>query len=360
MEAMVTKRKALLVGSMPFENEEAAMQLALARLGPLLFSLPDGEIGEKSAAYPLGRRSSWVNTAMMTLGKDRSSWRTVKTETRAADGFAVDYNHFEKLVPLRPPSEMDQHLHFGYHEFFAESYPIFQRLRAAHGTPQVKFQLGVPTGLALLFSFRNPVTGLRYIDSFNRYLAREVNQAVQQAPNDVIIQIEVPPELYMAYQLPNLLMGLAQRSIWGLVKRITPGTPIGIHLCLGDFRNEAMLAPKTLDKMVRFSNLLVDHWPSTHPLAYIHYPLAEGATPPRLDAGYYAPLGQIKLPAETQFVAGFIHEKRTTAELGQILAAIESARGAPVAVAASCGLGRRTPEVAMHVIDLTAQVAEWP
>lgn len=354
----MTKRKALLVGSMPFDNEEAAMQLALERLGPRLFSLPDGEIGEKSADYPLGKRSSWVNTAMMTLGQDRASWRVVKTETRGTDGFAVDYDHFEKLVPLRPPGEMDQHLHFGYHEFFAASYPIFQRLRTEHNAPQVKFQLGVPTGLALLFSFRNPLTGLRYVDSFNRYLASEVNQAVQQAPNDVMVQIEVPPELFMAYKLPNPLMGLAQRSIWGLIKRITAGTPIGIHLCLGDFRNEALLAPKTLDKMVRFSNLLAAQWPSTHPLAYIHYPLAEGATPPRLEPDYYAPLQRVNLPVGAHFVAGFVHEKRTPAELGQILAAIESARGAPVAIAASCGLGRRTPEAAKQIIDLMVQVAD--
>jgi len=54
------KRKVLLVGSLPFENEEQAMQYALKLLGTNLSSLPDGEIGEKSEAYPLGTRAGWI------------------------------------------------------------------------------------------------------------------------------------------------------------------------------------------------------------------------------------------------------------------------------------------------------------
>ena len=43
----MAERKVLLIGSLPFDNEEDAMARSLDILGEHLFSLPDGEIGEK-------------------------------------------------------------------------------------------------------------------------------------------------------------------------------------------------------------------------------------------------------------------------------------------------------------------------
>lgn len=60
----MANRFAHLVGSMPFENEETAMTNALDALGGHLHSLPDGEVGEKSAQYPKGCRSAWTQIIM--------------------------------------------------------------------------------------------------------------------------------------------------------------------------------------------------------------------------------------------------------------------------------------------------------
>ena len=54
----MANRQTLLVGSMPFEDEEAAMRRALGTLGQSLIALPDGEIGEKTATYPNGNRAA--------------------------------------------------------------------------------------------------------------------------------------------------------------------------------------------------------------------------------------------------------------------------------------------------------------
>ena len=175
---------------------------------------------------------------------------------------------------------------------------------------------------------------------------------------DVIVQIEVPPELYAAYKLPLPLMGLALRPILDLLDKIKPGAQIGMHLCLGDFHNEALVHPKTLGKMVAFSNRLVAAWPQQHRLVYVHYPLAEGAVPPTTDTRYYAPLAEVRLPKATRFVAGFVHEKRSLAENRHILDSIETARGQPVDIACSCGLGRRTPETATKLLALMARLTD--
>lgn len=53
-------RHALLVGSMPFRDEEDCMRRALDTLGPHLFSLPDGEVGERTPEFPDGTRACWI------------------------------------------------------------------------------------------------------------------------------------------------------------------------------------------------------------------------------------------------------------------------------------------------------------
>ncbi|WP_420149431.1 hypothetical protein [Spirosoma sp.] len=351
------KRSALLVGSLPFTDEETCMTQALDALGPTLFALPDGEIGEKTPTFPKGNRIAWVVYAIEKLTEDTKSWSVIKQPVRGEDGMAVSYDTLQKLRPRHSPADMPHHVRLGYDDFFHKSYPIFTQLRQQHNLPALKFQLGVPTGFAMGFAFANPITWLRYTNAFNTVIAREVNAALATAGHDVVVQIEVPPELYAAYKLPKPLMGLALRPIKDLLAKITPGAQVGIHLCLGDFHNEALIHPKTLGKMVDFSNRLVDEWPSQHTLAYVHYPFAEGATPPTTDASYYAPLTNIRLPPTTRFIAGFVHEKLTPEQNRHILKSIEAARGQLVDVACSCGLGRRTPDAATKLMALMAELA---
>jgi hypothetical protein len=354
-----SKRSALLVGSLPFDSDQACMEKALDVLGPALFCLPDGEVGDKTPAFPLGNRIAWVVYAIEQLTQDTTSWQVVKEPIRGQDGMATGYDQFQKLKPRHSPRQMPDHVQLGYDVFFRRNYPIFCQLRERYELPNLKFQMGVPTGFAMGFAFANPVTWLRYTYAFNTVIAREVNAALAEAGSDMIVQIEVPPELYAAYKLPATLMRLALLPINDLLGKITPGAQIGIHLCLGDFHNEALVHPKTLRKMVDFSNRLVQAWPTYHTLSYVHYPFAEGLVPPPTAASYYAQLNAVQLPPTTRFVAGFIHEKRSVDDNRSILGNIENARGQLVDVACSCGLGRRTADTASALLDLTAQLAQY-
>lgn len=353
---VLPKRSALLIGSLPFASDEDAMKRALDALGPTLFCLPDGEIGEKTPAFPQGNRIAWAVYAIEKLTQDKASWQVVKEPVRGTDGMAINYAGFQKLKPLHSPADMPHYVQLGYDAFFKLNYPIFKQLRVQHELPHLKFQVGVPTGFAMGFAFANPLTWLRYTYAFNAVIAREVNAILAQAGSDVIVQVEVPPELYAAYKLPAFLVGLALKPIQDLLRKINPGAQIGIHLCLGDFHNEALVHPKTLDKMVSFSNKLVEEWPAQHTLVYIHYPFAEGSVPPSNEADHYVPLKDIVLPTGTRFVAGFVHEKRTLEEHQHILHSIERVRGQAVDIACSCGLGRRNPATATELMSLMAQL----
>ncbi len=349
----MTKRGSLLIGSLPFEDEETCMRRALDALGSSLWTLPDGEIGDKTPQFPRGNRIAWVMYAVERLTADPQSWEIVKEPVRGEDGMAVSYDGIQKLKPLRSPATMPDHVALGYDTYFERSYPIFQRLRKQRGGT-LKFQLGIPTGFAMGFAFQSQIDWLRYTNAFNTILAREVNRAIALAGDDIVVQIEVPPEVFAAYTLPSFMMNLALRPIYDLLSKITPGTRIGIHLCLGDFHNEALVHPKTLGKLVDFANRMVAHWPRYQTLDYVHFPLAEGAVPPTTEAYHYEPLRGVRLPPHTHFVAGFVHEKLSLDDNRRILEAIEDARGTTVDVAASCGLGRRTPDEATAVLDRLA------
>jgi hypothetical protein len=172
---------------------------------------------------------------------------------RGCDGMATDYTTFQTLLPLRTTAQIASTVTFGYDDWVRRSYPTFQRLRAAAGL-SLPFQLGVPTGSALGFAFARPWDALRFIGAFNAVIAREVNAARVATGGDSIVQIEVPPEVFAAHILPRPFMGLALRPIADLLRKLDPGARVGVHLCLGDFHNKALVHPRTPERMVRFIN----------------------------------------------------------------------------------------------------------
>ncbi len=356
----MSKRHSLLVGSLPFSNEEEAMNISLEILGESLLCLPDGEIGKVSDEYPKGSRSSWIMTVVNILSADKENWEIVKERGKINEdwGFQADYSEGEKIKPKRSPSDIYEHLYFGYHDYFNESYPIFKKLRDTHNRPELKFLVGVPTGLGITFSVTSPITALRYAKIFNKRIAYEINKILKVAKDDVIIQIEVPGEFKMASTLPSFLMKLAIRSINSLISMIDKDAQVGIHICLGDLNNIALTSAKSLKKMVKFSNLLVDSFSQDHRLIYVHYPLAEGRVPPPTNREYYEPLRNINLPEGTHFFSGSVHEGLSTEENLSIIKIIDDIRGSNVGIASSCGLGRRPRDVGKYILEETNKLSK--
>ncbi|MEM1137742.1 MAG: hypothetical protein AAGI07_18025 [Bacteroidota bacterium] len=353
----VAKRYAHLVGSMPYINEATAMEKALTFLNGSLHSLPDGEIGEKSEKYPKGCRSAWTQVIMDSLEADTENWKVSKKAERNKDGVPIHYTKASKLRPKKSPKALLEYLDFKWLDYFRQSYPIYKKLKAKTDSSRMKFQVGLPTGLGITFVVLGPIYGLRYAKVFNKRMAYEANEIAKIADkNDLIFQIEVPIEVIMFQMMPPLISDIAFKSIIGLARLLNPEIPVGIHLCLGDLNNEALGKLKTLKKLVKFSNKLVNKWPSTHQLAYMHYPLAEGNIPPETDVAFYNILKDIKLPKDTRFIAGFVHEKLPLETHKKLLKNIENIRGEQIDIACSCGMGRRTAEIADQLFKIKAEL----
>lgn len=351
----MSNRKALLVGTLPFENEEEAIDKSLSILGNHLISVPDGEIGEKSEKYPKGTRAGWVCINANECAEDTDNWEIVQEAEMNEEGFPAGYDKIYTLRSKHSPEELPKYLNLHYHEYFYKSYPIFQRLRKKYGYENLKFQLGIPTGLTLSIFILEPENAIAYYQSFQERLLYEVNEVLKDHADDIIVQLELPIELGLVYQTPSQI-DFAMEIAMGLVKNFQYSTQIGIHLCCGDLNNEAWTHPESLEPLVEFANRLIHEWPENQELAYIHVPLAEGNIPPTLEKDFYQPLAQIQLPQNTELFAGLVHEGRAIEELRIIHSHIESLCKHPVGVACACGLGRRSPETGEKLMDLMKQL----
>lgn len=351
----MSNRKSLLVGSLPFANEQQAMTIAAEMLGNELISLPDGEVGEKTERYPEGSRSAWAMNVIDMCIDDTDNWDIIQEGKLLPNGFPEDYDTLYKLRPKHSPKDIVKFLNFHYLETYKQSYTLYQQVKKQKGL-HVPFQVGVPTGMAMSLHMLEPENIFQYYDAFNQRLAFEMNQVIDQTGEDIIIQIECPAEIGLVYSNPPQV-DVAVNSLVGLVRRLQ-NVKIGIHLCFGDLNNKSLIHPKDLQPLVTFVNKCIAQWPKDRPLNYIHLPLAEGNIGPKLNPAYYQPLSNLNIPMGTRLVAGFVHENNNMEELKHLLIHLDEICGRPVDIACSCGLGRRKAEVAVELIKRMKQLTE--
>jgi hypothetical protein len=340
----VTSRGLHLVGSYPADTTDDAMNEIMELAGPYLTSLPDGETGE---------RRNWVATIVesMRLHPDLEVRR---------EG---DWSGYDRLLSFRVRRGCrlaGDSLHFGYTEAHAAARPVFDRVREKHGRTDLAFQIGMPTGLGMAMFTMGPPGPLVHRRAFTDAIAREITQIRAAAGDDVVVQLELPAELAFVTMPPGPLRipvsAWLSRTIAALVRATPEGTRFGLHLCMGDLRHEALFRMRDTRPVVALLNAVGARWPAGYRLEFAHTPLAAGAVPPPLDPGFYAPLAALRLPADTRFVAGLLHEDRSADELRTAVSAVEMALGRTVDLAASCGLGRRSREMAQSILRQGAQL----
>ena len=331
------------------------MARACELAGDRLVGLPDGEIGERSDRYPAGDRSQWTAGLAGRLAGEASLFDVVDEGRTNERGFPVDWDSPSRLRPRVGPAELGDRLHLGYDTFPRRSWPHVERLRTSLGRPDLRMQVGLPTGFDFAAGFLSPPRALRYAPAFAACVAREAAAVVQSiGARNLLFQIEAPAEVVAAHRLPRPAAGVPTGSVVDLVRRLPADVAVGLHLCFGDLNNTAAVVPSRFGRLVAFANSLARRWPPTHALAYVHLPFAAGTSPAPTDPTAYRALNRLALPPGTRLVAGFVHEQPPLESLEALLATIEQARGAQVEIAAACGLGRRTPETADELIRLYA------
>lgn len=354
-------RTAHLVGSLPFQDEETAMRHALEILGPRLRTLPDPEIGRKTERHPRGERLSWIQWIIERF-EDNPDFEMIRPPRCEGElGSWADYRSGARYHVRVPSYELRRHLDFGLVEYFERTYALFQRLRDEYARDGIGFQFGVPGALGLSLFSLGPLHGLRLREVFEDQLIEDCDRIRTLAGGDAVIQLEVPVELGMMIKSPRPLWGTLARTATGwltrFVGRLLPYTRVGVHLCFGDLGNRPYVRVDSTEPLVVFCRELLRSWPPRRRLEYIHLPLAMANEPPSMEAAFYRPLRKLSVPDQTRLVAGFVHESLDDDAHWRILEMVEKNLDRTVGVASSCGLGRRSPEVALGLMRRTARLA---
>lgn len=339
-------RSVHLVGTVPAADAAAAFELFASTLdGHLPRWIPDGETGD---------RLDWVQRIVEDL-------RRHPDLELAREGDWSDYDTTPYFKVSR--GHRFETLDLDYSRYFAESWPAFEEFRRER-TDAPGLQIGIPghVDLALsAFGFK-PAAALSHLAPFRDATVREITRIHDRAGDDVVFQLEIPIPLVLLTRVPARLRGVVARVLAGelvkVVRRSPGGTRFGIHLCYGDMNHKAMGDPQDSGPLVQLSNALVRAWPASQRLDFVHAPFARGQKAPPLDADFYAPLANLRLPHGVKFAAGFVHEELGLDDLRMVRDRIEGLVGRPVDVAAACGLGRRDAERAKANLELSRAVAE--
>ncbi|GHO50933.1 hypothetical protein [Ktedonospora formicarum] len=222
----MVERSIHLVGSIPCENAEDGMRLALSKNGHYLRTLSDGEAG-----------GEWIIPIIRSLRENPSI-------SVQAEGDWSSYKNVLVLRVRRGAKLKADSLDFGRVALFEESYPLFQKLREEYQQPDLAYQVSIAGDLDVALLSMGMQGALRHRSVFAEETIREIRAIQTKAHGDVVFQLELPIELVLVTKMPGFLQSAVSRflarKVLRLVKEAPAGTRFGVHLCLGDLHNQAL------------------------------------------------------------------------------------------------------------------------
>ena len=328
-----------LVGSVPLANAEEVFRTASTVLGDRLRRIPDGETGE---------RTNWIRWQHKVLAS-RSQFEEVP--------LAQPYPPVSRLK-LRPGASAEEITfgRLGYADAAKASYATFTRLtQAGELSARYRFQVSLPTPLAPIATYLVPEAQAAVEPVYEARLLAEVDEIVAAIPHDQLaIQWDVAPELAIwegVYPSPftDARRGIVDRLI-RLGNRIPAEVELGYHLCYGDSGHRHFKEPADTANLVEITNAI---WAGVNrPIQWLHLPVPRD----RSDDAYFAPLRDLRLPAETELYLGLVH--LTDGVEGTRQRSVTAQRVvADFGVATECGFGRRPPETIPELLRIHAEVA---
>jgi hypothetical protein len=300
-------------------------------LGSHCRRIPDGETGE---------RGYWIRWQQRNFDacKDLALENVEMNVPGFEDSVVRPYYRIRQDVD---PENIDLG-DLGYAEEAARSFEIFSDLVAAGEiASDVRFQVSLPTPMALLCGFVVPDDRLRLEPAVTAAIAKDVAKLQGLLPpHRLAVQWDVCYELLGADGGPPVpyddpLEGAVSRvaSLCGLVG---DAAECGLHLCYGDPGHQHIVEPGSLEMSVKFANAICSA--SQRSVDFVHMPVPRN----RSDDAYFSPLAHLELPDTTELILGLVH--RTDGVAGsrnRMSMADRYADG--YSIATECGFGRRDP-----------------
>ena len=335
-----------LVGSVALDSVEEVFRTTGSLLGRRLRRVPDGEPG--------GRRM-WI------------SWQYPFLRGQPFLRPDTSIPNPRGLQPLMLAESVDAaEIHFGELGYAREariSYQDFLAARdAGHLPADVRFQVSLPTPLAVVLPFISPKNVLRVEGPYEEAMLREVETIARAIPHrDLCIQWDVCIEMLLwdgRWEMMRNPFGDAlQEEIMNRMKRLAAAVPadaeLGFHLCYGDYDARHFIEPLDAGKLVEMANALATMIPRA--ISYIHMPVPIN----RADDRYFQPLANLRLSPGTDLFLGLVHPDGVEATKRRVATA--SKYVPDFGIATECGIARlRTPAQVRTLLEVHAGTSREP
>ena len=348
---------AQLVGSVPLDSAEAVFRAVAGQLGARVRRIPDGETGD---------RTGWVGFQIPMLAEHESFEIVPPAEPDARESDldkvarAEGEDYTLPVFALRPGVQA-QALRFGdlgYARSAIASYETFARLKDAGVIgPDTRFQVSLPTPLALLLLFVSSRDQLRVEPAYKAALLRELDQIGTAIPaGELAVQWDVAPEFALLEGALESVFDDAESELTARIIELGNAVPasvqLGFHLCYGDFGHQHFVQPRDMSVLAALTGQIIAGL--RRPLDWVHMPVPRD----RDDDAYFAPLHRLRLPADTELFLGLIHATDGMDGARRRIAAAQR-WAPPFGVATECGLGRRPPESIPALLGLHRAAADY-
>ena len=338
------------VGSIPLPDAEAVFRTLAEAAGPYLLRLPDGETGI---------RKTWIRFLQTVLAENPAI--EVAKDVPPFKFTQWDGKVLREIPRLRikPGAKPDPNtFKTGYAEMAIASWSLFERLQKAGVIPaNVKFQVSLPTPIAPTYNNMVPSDRPALLPALTAHLIGEVERIAAAIPNDrLALQWDVCQEVLAWEGYYEAGPVDFRNETIGVLTEIGDAVPaaieLGYHLCYGSPADEHCVQPKDMAIMVEMTNAVARG--VERPIQFFHMPVPKSRT----DDGYFAPLENLRLPAETELYLGLIHHDDAQGDAARLAAARR--HGRVDGIATECGMARGDPArlpalLAAHV--RAAQVA---
>jgi hypothetical protein len=339
-----------LVGSVPLPDTETVFRTVTAALGPHLRRLPDGETGER-------RRWIFFQSTMLARHPAMEVDPTVPPfALRQWDGKLL-----REMPLLRFRADVDPAtvtFETGYAPAARESFAVFERLQRDGVVPAgVRFQVCLPTPMASAYMYVSPRARAAYVPTYERALRRALDDILAAIPHarlslqwDVCQEVLVYENFFADRPADYKAQIIAELA--GLGDAVPRDVEMGYHLCYGSPADEHLVMPRDMGVMVEIANDV--RRALVRPVDFLHMPVPRD----RHDAGYFAPLAELRGYDDATLYLGLIHHDDRDGDAARIRAA---RRVAPrFGVASECGWGRMEPARLPGLLASHRAVAEAP
>jgi hypothetical protein len=330
----------LLVGSIPLDTVEQVFRNVGGPLGPCLFSMPDGEVGD---------RRYWIDGIAYRVLNGHPEIDTLRRpapDENGVENWRPRGIHDQFQFRVKPGVERvrfgDPGWRLGYTSAAVNAHFVLRQLKKEGVLPaHLRLQVCLPLAYSAVTSFfPDPADHPRIVPGMTAALRAEVLKMTELiAPEELAIQWDLAVEnRYVEAALAQQGRAAAERLAERLTqpaREIAPDIPatvaLGYHACFGTLNGWPSRQPSDLTGSVLLLNAATAS--SERQVDFLHLPTLGSA-----EDAFLAPLRDLKTDGARVYL-GAIHHLHDRAGLRRQLQTARHHLG-EFGVAAPCGFGR--------------------